>query len=170
MTRKRLPCRTACQGGKVDVRLPGKGHGARPVHRIITMIKWIRTSRLSIKNSLSDAEEVALAHGLPGWALKDTILTHPLSHFLSLSVCLSVCLCLSLSLSLSFSASLSHGLVRVAGYEPRKRGARVVNRTCRVETVNGSKSFSSVTWSDCGHVTHTWPDWSRDPHLARLIT
>ena len=39
---------------KVDVRLPGKGnsnsHGARPVHQIISMIKWIRTSRLSIKN------------------------------------------------------------------------------------------------------------------------
>jgi len=46
---------------KEDVRLPGKGnaisHGARPVHLIITMmkwIKWIRTSRLSIKNSLFD--------------------------------------------------------------------------------------------------------------------
>ena len=42
---------------KVDVRLPGKrnsnSHGARPVHLIITMIKWIQTSRLSIKNSLS---------------------------------------------------------------------------------------------------------------------
>ena len=41
---------------KVDVRLPGKGnsnpHGARPVHLIITMIEWIRTSRLSMKNSL----------------------------------------------------------------------------------------------------------------------
>jgi len=40
-----------------DVRLPRKGnsnsHGARPVHLIITMRKWIRTSRLSIKNSLS---------------------------------------------------------------------------------------------------------------------
>jgi len=39
---------------KVDVRLPGKGnsnsYGARPVHLIITMIKWIRTSRLSIKS------------------------------------------------------------------------------------------------------------------------
>jgi len=39
---------------KVDVRLPGKGnsnsHGARPDHLIITMIKWIRTSRLSVKN------------------------------------------------------------------------------------------------------------------------
>ena len=44
--------------GKVDVRLPGKGnsksHGARPVHLIITMIKWIRIIRLSIKNSLSE--------------------------------------------------------------------------------------------------------------------
>jgi len=41
---------------KVDVRLHGKensnSHGARPVHLIIAMIKWIRTSRLSIKNSL----------------------------------------------------------------------------------------------------------------------
>ena len=41
---------------KVDVRLPEKGnsnsHGTRPVHQIITMITWIRTSRLSIKNSL----------------------------------------------------------------------------------------------------------------------
>jgi len=42
---------------KVDVRLPEKGnsnsHGARPVCLIITMIQWIRTSRLSIKNSLA---------------------------------------------------------------------------------------------------------------------
>ena len=40
---------------QVDVRLPGQGnsssHGARPIHLIITMIQWIRTSRLSIKNS-----------------------------------------------------------------------------------------------------------------------
>ena len=40
----------------VDVRLPGKGNsnspGARPVHLIITMIKSIRTSRLSKQNSL----------------------------------------------------------------------------------------------------------------------
>jgi len=27
-------------------------HGARPVHLIIPMIKWIRTSRLSLENSL----------------------------------------------------------------------------------------------------------------------
>ena len=43
---------------KVDIRLPAKGnsksHGARSVHLIIAMIKWIRTSRLSIKNSLSE--------------------------------------------------------------------------------------------------------------------
>jgi len=40
---------------KVDGRLPEKknsnSHGARPVHLIIMMIQWIRTSRLSIKNS-----------------------------------------------------------------------------------------------------------------------
>ena len=39
---------------KVDIRLPGKGdsnsHGARPVHQ---KHRWTRTSRLSIKNSLS---------------------------------------------------------------------------------------------------------------------
>jgi len=46
---------------KVDIRLPGNGnstsHGARPVRLIIKMIKWIRTSRLSIKNSLSPQRE-----------------------------------------------------------------------------------------------------------------
>ena len=45
----------ACR--KVDVRLPRTGnsnsHGERPVHIIITMISWIRTSKLPIKNSLS---------------------------------------------------------------------------------------------------------------------
>ena len=42
---------------KIAIRLPGKGksnsHGARPVHHFISMIKWIRTIGLSIKNSLS---------------------------------------------------------------------------------------------------------------------
>ena len=41
---------------EIEVRLPGKGssksHGARPVLLIITMIQWIRTSRLSTKKSL----------------------------------------------------------------------------------------------------------------------
>ena len=45
------------QHREVDVRVPGKGnastHGARLVHLIILMIKLIRSSRLSIKNSLS---------------------------------------------------------------------------------------------------------------------
>ena len=44
-------------GMGVDVRLLGKvdsnSHGARPVHLIITMIEWIRTSRLSTTKSLS---------------------------------------------------------------------------------------------------------------------
>jgi len=47
----------ALQVSKVDVRLPGKensnSHGARPVHLIITTIKRLWTSRLSMKNSLS---------------------------------------------------------------------------------------------------------------------
>ena len=45
---------------KVDIRLPGKGdsnsHGARPVHQ---KHRWVRTSRLPIKNSLS---QVPVAH------------------------------------------------------------------------------------------------------------
>ena len=47
----------SCTMGNVDRRLPGKGisnsHGARPVHQIVSMIRWIRTSRLSINQSLS---------------------------------------------------------------------------------------------------------------------
>ena len=39
------------------MRLPGNGnpnlHGARPVHRILTMLKWTRTSRSSKKITLS---------------------------------------------------------------------------------------------------------------------
>ena len=41
---------------QVNVRLPGREYsnsiGARPVHQIISMIKWIRTSMMPIKNSL----------------------------------------------------------------------------------------------------------------------
>ena len=36
---------------QLDLHAP---HGARPVRLIITMIKWIWTSRLAIKNSLAD--------------------------------------------------------------------------------------------------------------------
>ena len=55
-------CKGTCGGclrssKKVDVRLPGKGHsnspGAKPIHPIITMITWVKTSRLSMKNSRS---------------------------------------------------------------------------------------------------------------------
>jgi len=35
------------------------GDGARPVRLIISMIKWIRTSRLSAKNSLSAGDDLA---------------------------------------------------------------------------------------------------------------
>ena len=48
--------RNAWLDSKAEKRLPGKGnsksHGARPVCLIITMMKWIRTSRLSIEFSL----------------------------------------------------------------------------------------------------------------------
>ena len=50
------PC-TSRGRRKVGVRPPGKGnsnfHGAWPVHLIITMIKWMRIIRLSIRVSLS---------------------------------------------------------------------------------------------------------------------
>jgi len=50
---------------KADVRLPEKGNsnsnGARPVHVIITKIKWIWTSRLSTKTSLSGSRGVMRA-------------------------------------------------------------------------------------------------------------
>ena len=48
---------TLKSGVLLTCRLPGKenanSHGARPVHLIITMIEWIWTSRLLIKNYLS---------------------------------------------------------------------------------------------------------------------
>ena len=61
-----------CQGAravlvlstKVDTRLPEKGnsnsHGARPVHRIIAMIQWTRTSSLS---NFPSAPQGALERG-----------------------------------------------------------------------------------------------------------
>jgi len=39
---------------------------ARPVHLIITMIRWIRTSRLSIKISLSSARCAVRLHSRRG--------------------------------------------------------------------------------------------------------
>ena len=69
---------------KVDARLPEQGNsdsdGARPVHLIISMIKWIWTSRLSIKSSLPAVPEL-VDHVIIG---HDDALGHsaqqPLSH------------------------------------------------------------------------------------------
>ena len=48
---------------KVDVRLSGKGnsnsHGARPVHLIITMPKWILTGMIPTMNSLIEETHTA---------------------------------------------------------------------------------------------------------------
>jgi len=54
-------CGAATPGAAAPDAVILNSHGARPVHLIITMIKWIRTSRLSIKNSLfgMQAKEVA---------------------------------------------------------------------------------------------------------------
>ena len=44
----------------------GRGsHGARPVHLIITMIKWTRTSRVSVKNSFSPQRHPHTLHPTP---------------------------------------------------------------------------------------------------------
>ena len=59
---------------KVDVRLPGKGnsssHGARPVRLIITTIKWIWTSKLSIENCLSSVSKSIHFKDFPYTSLK----------------------------------------------------------------------------------------------------
>ena len=47
---------TVVRGGivcKATCKREFKSHGARTAHQIITMMKWIRTSRLPIKKSLS---------------------------------------------------------------------------------------------------------------------
>ena len=67
--RRKLTFGNPSQGSrKVEESLPGKGnsnsHGARPVHLIITMMMWIHTSRLSIKNSLYQGSGVEVDEGL----------------------------------------------------------------------------------------------------------
>ena len=77
---------------KVDVRLPEIGnsnsHAARPVHHLITMITWIRTSRLSIKKfSLHPEAEKSAHRSLQREATARALSlspTHP--HSLSLSL------------------------------------------------------------------------------------
>ena len=53
------------QSRKVDIKLPEKENsnsdGARPVHQIISTMKWIRTSRLSLKDYLSLAQLNAMS-------------------------------------------------------------------------------------------------------------
>ena len=88
--------------GIVSVRLPRKrnaiSNGARPVHLIITTIKWIWTSRLSAKNSLSlphsgcqidFTPKVDLTRKVDGCAPKPicthSVLTHTHSHSFALT-------------------------------------------------------------------------------------
>ena len=80
-------------------------HGARPVHLIITMIKWIRTSRLPRKNSLSGWQlQLPWANWAPGSGLNGVGIrgcSRSVGTILMFSPSLSRCLSLSLSLSLS---------------------------------------------------------------------
>ena len=47
----------------LNLKLPKRSHGSRPVHQIITTIKWIRTIRLPIKNALYVQKK---KHTVPG--------------------------------------------------------------------------------------------------------
>ena len=108
---------------KVDVRLPEKEHsnsyGAKPVHPIIRMIKWIRTSRWPIKNSLFVLVAVTALRSNAFYATRSPpALHHPryISHWMgawrakiSRPVSLSrLFLFLSLSLSLSLPLHVSN--------------------------------------------------------------
>ena len=64
-------------------------HGARPVHLIITMIQWIRTSRLSIKNSLAGNSYFAVYVDTVG-AVVHVVSSH---RHLCVCVCVRVCVC-----------------------------------------------------------------------------
>jgi len=59
-----------CRARTADGRLPGNGcsnsHGARPVDLIITMIKWIRTSRFSPTCGVDEGGRAAVDHELEG--------------------------------------------------------------------------------------------------------
>jgi len=69
----------ACSGHlrafRVGLRREAGPHGARPVHLIITLIKWIRTSRLSIKKSLARQVRVLEAPApFQFWVMRTTVL------------------------------------------------------------------------------------------------
>ena len=78
----------ALRGGIHDLGRWGndpKSHGARPVHLIIKMIKWIRTSRLSIKNSLcTHGSRLGMSNGLSLARQKRSLTGQAVSNGLSL--------------------------------------------------------------------------------------
>ena len=80
--------------------------GRKKVHLITTMIKWIRTSRLSIKNSLSGGEAHPWSAGQRAFAGARAAARSSLSLSLSLSLFLLLSLSLSLSLSLRGGAGV----------------------------------------------------------------
>ena len=49
-----------CPAGSRNESGNSNSHGARPVHSTISMIKWIRTIRSSIKNSLAHQNDQSL--------------------------------------------------------------------------------------------------------------
>jgi len=104
----------------------------RPSHQIISMIKWTRTSKLSIKNSLTlrpspCAQAVeALAEGggshVPSLFMSLALaLPHSLALALTRSLPPSLFLCLSVSLSRSHSLSLSLSLPLPVSLSRRRR-------------------------------------------------
>jgi len=78
----------------------GKGnsnsHGARPVHLIITMIPWIRTSRLSTKNSFS-LQAVGYSYLCRILMLIDMTFVTKVLPCVGVCECLCVCVCVCVS-------------------------------------------------------------------------
>jgi len=108
---------------KVDVRLPGKGdstpHDARPVHLIITMIKWIRTFQSQMvfsKGKSGTMPSMALRAKASNFLFDASCqsVSRSVSQSVSLSVCLSVWLAVSQSVELLVRRVLLSGVrVRV---------------------------------------------------------
>jgi len=73
------------QNKRVVLKARMGGAGARAVHPIITMIKWIWTSRLSIKNSLSLQAEASDSRSADGWEVRAPALSFTLTHRHTLS-------------------------------------------------------------------------------------
>ena len=107
------------------LRRPGEGisssHGARPVRSLILEIKWTRTSRVSIRNSLSCSFSLALSHtlSLTLSLARSLFLSH--SSSLSLSLSFALPLPLPVYLSLHLLLSLSQGRRCATGRLSRRR-------------------------------------------------